>query len=294
MLQVSSSMPQGEVKMKLDIDWSIKEPEKFDLDKFRRYLRDHGHRQSTIDSYLICISKYLQSKKSVQEFLDDLHSRKLAGSTIDNYITSIKKYHQMLGQEISIPYLKRSEGIPYYFDEEDVIKIFCVIHNIKHLAMLNVLFFGCLRASELTNLDDEDIDLGSMTLRIRDGKGGRSGMVPLSNECIAVLKDYLHIRPPLEIDGRKPLFYTDHGKRWDRKDLYRMFIIYKNKSNIQKAGGLHVFSRHTPATLMIANGCDIRIVKEILRHRDIRTTLRYAHVADKTLRERYNQCLTLG
>ena len=200
----------------------------------------------------------------------------------------------MLGKEISIPYLKRSEGIPYYFDEEDVIKIFCVIHNIKHLAMLNVLFFGCLRASELTNLDDEDIDLGSMTLRIRDGKGGRSGMVPLSNECIAVLKDYLHIRPPLEIDGRKPLFYTDHGKRWDRKDLYRMFIIYKNKSNIQKAGGLHVFSRHTPATLMIANGCDIRIVKEILRHRDIRTTLRYAHVADKTLRERYNQCLTLG
>lgn len=294
MLQVISSMPQGEVKMKLDIDWSIKEPEKFDLDKFRRYLRDHGHRQSTIDSYLICISKYLQSKKSVQEFLDDLHSRKLAGSTIDNYITSIKKYHQMLGKEISIPYLKRSEGIPYYFDEEDVIKIFCVIHNIKHLAMLNVLFFGCLRASELTNLDDEDIDLGSMTLRIRDGKGGRSGMVPLSNECIAVLKDYLHIRPPLEIDGRKPLFYTDHGKRWDRKDLYRMFIIYKNKSNIQKAGGLHVFSRHTPATLMIANGCDIRIVKEILRHRDIRTTLRYAHVADKTLRERYNQCLTLG
>ena len=280
--------------MKLDVDWSIKEPEKFDLDKFRRYLRDHGYRQSTIDSYLVCIAKYLQSKKSVQEFLDDLHSRKLAGSTIDNYITSIKKYHDMLGQDISIPYLKRSEGIPHYFDEEDVIKIFCVIHNIKHLAMLNVLFFGCLRASELTNLDDEDIDLGSMTLHIRDGKCGHAGVVPLSNECITVLKDYLKVRPLLEIEGRKPLFYTDHGKRWDRKDLYRMFIIYKNKSNIQKTGGLHVFSRHTPATLMIANGCDIRIVKEILRHKDIRTTLRYAHVADKTLRERYNQCLTLG
>lgn len=280
--------------MKLDIDWTIKSPEKFDLDKFRRYLRDHGHRQSTIDSYLVCISKYLQSKKSVPEFLDDLHSRKLAGSTIDNYITSIKKYHEMRGQYLSIPYLKRSEGIPHYFDEDDVRKIFCTIHNIKHLAMLNVLFFGCLRASELTALDDEDVDLGSMTLRIRDGKGGRSGMVPLSNECIAVLKDYLGVRPVIDVDGRKPLFYTDHGKRWDRKDLYRMFIIYKNKSNVQKKGGLHVFSRHTPATLMIANGCDIRIVKEILRHRDIRTTLRYAHVADKTLRERYNQFLTLG
>jgi integrase/recombinase XerD len=44
---------------------------------------------------------------------------------------------------------------------------------------------------------------------------------------------------------------------------------------------------------MIAKGCDLRIVKEILRHKDIRTTLRYAHVSDKTLREKYNQCLTL-
>jgi integrase/recombinase XerD len=241
----------------------------------------------------MCISKYLKSKESVHDFLDGLHGRKLAGSTIDNYITSIKKYHEMLGDPISIPYLKRSEGIPHYFDEDDVRKIFCIIHNIKHLAMLNVLFFGCLRASELTDLDDEDIDLKSLTLRIRDGKGGRSGVVPVSNECVEVLRDYLRVRLPLQIDGRKPLFYTDYGKRWDRRDVYRMFIIYKEKANIQKAGGLHVFGRHTPATLMIANGCDIRIVKELLRHRDIRTTLRYAHVSDKTLREKYNQCLTL-
>lgn len=291
--QVCPSLSPGDVEMKLDIDWSIKEPENFDLDKFRRYLRDHGHRQSTIDSYLTCISIYLKSRKGIQEFLDELHSRKLAGSTIDNYITSIKKYNEMIGQPISIPYLKRSEGIPHYFDEDDVRKIFCIVHNIKHLAMLNVLFFGCLRATELTNLDDDDIDLKSLTLRIRDGKGGRAGVVPLSNECVSVLKDYLRIRPPLEIEGRKPLFYTDYGKRWCRRDLYRMFTIYKKNANIQKVGGLHVFGRHTPASLMIANGCDIRIVKELLRHKDIRTTLKYAHVADKTLRERYNQCLTL-
>jgi hypothetical protein len=71
--------------MKLEIDGSIKEPEKLDLDKFRRYLRDRGHRQSTIDSYLMCISKYLKSNESVHNFLDGLHGRKLAGSTIDNY-----------------------------------------------------------------------------------------------------------------------------------------------------------------------------------------------------------------
>ncbi len=73
-----------------------------------------------------------------------------------------------------------------------------------------------------------------------------------------------------------------------------MFTYYKKKAGVEKAGGVHVFARHTAATILVANGCDIRLVKELLRHRDIRTTLRYAHVADKTLRERYNQCLTLG
>ena len=70
-----------------------------------------------------------------------------------------------------------------------------------------------------------------------------------------------------------------------------MFTKYKKKAGIQKSGGVHVFSRHTPATIMIANGCDISIVKELLRHNDIRTTLRY--VSDKTKREKYKRYLVL-
>jgi integrase/recombinase XerD len=72
-----------------------------------------------------------------------------------------------------------------------------------------------------------------------------------------------------------------------------MFITYKGKAGIEKRGGVHVFSRHTTATIMIANGCDLRTVQELLRHRDIRTTLRYAHVSDTTKRKKYNECLTL-
>lgn len=72
-----------------------------------------------------------------------------------------------------------------------------------------------------------------------------------------------------------------------------MFLYYKVKAGIKKPGAVHVFSRHTTATLMIAKGCDSRIVKELLRHQDIRTTLRYAHVSDKTKREKYAQYLTL-
>jgi integrase/recombinase XerD len=199
----------------------------------------------------------------------------------------------MLGNPVDLPFLKRNDEIPYFFDQDDVLRIFCACNNIKHLAMLKTLFYASLRAFELCNLDDRDVDLKTLTLHVRQGKGGKDGIVLISNDCASALRKYLALRPTLKIDDRQPLFFTDYGRRWDRRDVHRMFVTYKKKAGIEKQGGVHVFARHSSATIMVANGCDIRIVKELLRHRDIRTTLRYAHVTDKTMRERYEQCLVL-
>jgi integrase/recombinase XerD len=270
------------------------------LIQFQRYLEDNGFRKSTIDSYLDRAGRYLQFAETnrplpntLDNFREILHTRHLSRSTINNYCISIKAYHKMHGEDVSFPFLKLNEGLPYYFNQDDIGKIFSLINNFKHYTMLNVLFYGCLRASELCSLNIEDVDLNALTIRITEGKGGREAMVCINNHCATILKRYLAIRPRFEIEGQQPLFYTDYGTRWDRSDLYRVFEGYKRKAGIEKRGGLHVFARHTPATIMIANGCDIRIVKEVLRHKDIRTTLRYAHVSDKTKREKYEQYLTL-
>ena len=195
--------------------------------------------------------------------------------------------------EGNFTFLKPNEGVPYYFDDKDVLTIFGVCGNIKHLAMLKTLFFGCLRSNELCKLDDRDIDLKAKTIRLRETKGGRDDIVYIKQECVETLQAYLKVRPQVNIEGRIPLFYTDNLNFWEKNDVHRMFVYYKNKAKIKKPGAVHVFSRHTTATMMIANGADIRIVKEILRHKDIKTTLRYAHVSDKTKREKYEQCLTL-
>jgi integrase/recombinase XerD len=290
-------------KRLLLLDWSIKarvEDLKPTLIRYRKYLVDNGFRTSTIDSYVGHAGRFLQFAQSerppasaAQAFREQLLSRNLSRSSLNNYSFAIKCYYRMIGEEITFPFLKRNNHIPYYFDQEDVLRIFGACNNLKHYAMLQTLFYGCLRASELCNLDDSDVDLKARTLRIREGKGGKDGIVMIKQECVDTLKRYLEVRPPLDVGGRYPLFYTDFGKRWDRKDLYRMFMTYKEKAGIEKHGGLHVFSRHTSATIMVANGCDVRIVQELLRHKDIRTTLRYAHVSDRTKREKYEQYFTL-
>ena len=270
------------------------------MTKYIRYLKDQGLRDSTIQGYLGNVRRYLNFSKTTkpttkdrEKFREFLYSEKLSRSTLNQYGYGIRAYHRMLGDEVEFKRIEPNNKIPYFFTGEEVNKIFSVIYNIKHLAMLKTLFYGALRASELCNLDDSDLDLKSLTITIKEGKGGRDGIAYISDGCACVLREYLEVRPSLEIKGRKPLFYTDYGNRWRREDLYHMFVVYKGRAGIEKKGGCHVFARQTTATMMIANGCDISVAMRLLRHRDVRSTLRYIVVDEKMKRDKYEKYLVL-
>lgn len=250
--------------------------------------------------YVLHATKYLEFSGTdspcaddFARFRDHLHDMKLSRSTINNYSFSIRKYHDMIGQHVSFTFIKPNNHIPYYFDEMDITKIFSICDNIKHLAMLKTMFYASLRASELCNLDDSDIDLKALTIFVRCGKGGKDALVFITDDCAKTLKRYLEVRAPLVIAGRKPLFYTDFGGRWERRSVYRMFMHYKKLAGIEKHGGVHVFSRHSMGSLLVKRGCDLLAIKEIMRHADVQTTMRYLHTSEASKREKYEQFLRL-
>jgi integrase/recombinase XerD len=265
---------KGLILRRVTIDWNIATSTDFEpsLKRFRRYLEGLGIRESTIIGYVGNIGRYLKFAKTNQPshqdlelFRDNMADRKMGRSTKNQYNYAIKAYHAMLGDPIEIKRLGPNNQIPYYFDKEDVIKLFSVIQNLKHIAMLQTIFYACLRASELCNIDVPDVDLKNLTIRINNGKCGKDGISLINNECASTLRHYLEIKPKLIIEGREPLFFTDYGQRWQRTEVHRLFANYKAKAGIEKAGGVHVFARHTTATMMIANGADIRIVQKVLR-----------------------------
>jgi integrase/recombinase XerD len=290
-------------RTKIKIDWTIKsntDDFKRELAHYSKYLREQGLRESTIKGFTAKLSRYLKGEKTThptiqdsENFLKSLHEWKKARNTINQYAYTLRFFHRMQGEELKVKRLSTNDKIPYYFTSEEIAKIFDVCDNLKHKAMLMTLFYCMLRSSELCNLNIEDLDLKNLAIRIIDGKMGKDALVPMNAETARMLSEYLELRPAITVNGASPVFITDYGRRWEPSSLYRMFIEYKKRASITRPGGVHCFSRHSSASLLAKNNCDILTIQRLLRHSDPKTTMRYLHTNDEIIREKYNKFLRL-
>ena len=270
------------------------------LGKYENYLRSRGFRESSIIRYRGSVKIYIDKTNSIKptidnaiEFRDELLKSNLKGSTINLYFAAIKQFHKMHGEEIEFPYLPVNNKLPYYLSSDDILKILSIIPNLKHYSMISLCFYCMLRASELTNLNDTDVDLKNLILRVREGKGGKDALIPIAPVCAEILRQYLAIRPTVVLgDGSVPFFPTDFCNRWERRDLYRMFVAYKKKAKINIAGGTHLL-RHSAATILLNNGADLLTVKTLLRHVSLSTTEKYIHLSKEAVRDKYEKYLVL-
>ncbi|MCX6669041.1 MAG: tyrosine-type recombinase/integrase [Methanothrix sp.] len=270
------------------------------LKRFERWLIEHGYREACIQTYVGAIRKFLGVAKSVNptpedamKWHGDLAESKFARSTVNIWGAALKAFYKSRGMELTLPYMKVNNKIPYFFSEEEVLAIFNATTNLKHYTMLSLMFYCMLRAGDLINLEDDDINMKTMTLRIRDGKFGKSAILPIPQACIPILEQYLQIRPRIEIEGKYFVFYTDRQNKWNLRSLEIMFAECKKRAGVKSRGSVHVWGRHSPASIMVKHDCDIYSLQQLMRHSSIKTTARYLHTDVATLREKQNQYLDI-
>lgn len=154
-------------------------------------------------------------------------------------------------------------------------------------AMLEVLYAGALRVSEITGvkLEDLKLDLGYMLVR---GKGDKERMVPLGKSAMDALMIYLRDGRPALAKGRNtPFIFLGRGaKRLTRQRIWQM--VRRESSKHGRSASPHML-RHSCATHMVDNGADLRTVQTILGHADISTTQVYTHVALDRLKTVYQK-----
>jgi integrase/recombinase XerD len=158
---------------------------------------------------------------------------------------------------------------------------------LRDRALLEVMYACGLRASEATGLEASDVDLETGILRAR-GKGSKERLVPVGSAAGRALTAYLQRgRPRLAGDRLEPRLFLNHrGAGLTRQGLYKIVQRHARSAGLASKMSPHTL-RHTFATHLLAGGCDLRSLQEMLGHADIATTQLYTHLSADRLKDVY-------
>ncbi len=158
---------------------------------------------------------------------------------------------------------------------------------LRDRALLELMYACGLRASEAIGLDFSDVDLTVGALRAR-GKGSKERLVPVGREAVTAMRAYLQ-RGRGQLVGlrdERALFVNRRGGRLTRQGLYKIVQRHAKAVGLEDRMSPHTL-RHTFATHLLAGGCDLRSLQEMLGHADIATTQIYTHLSAERLKDVY-------
>jgi integrase/recombinase XerD len=190
--------------------------------------------------------------------------------------------------QIAMPKIGRS--LPKSLTEEEVESLLsapAIADPLGHRdrTMLEVLYATGLRVSELVNLKYNQINTSQGVIRVL-GKGNRERLIPLGEEAVRWLTDFVRApRSEILLDRTTDyLFPTRRGDRMTRQAFWHIIKRYARKAVIDKELSPHTL-RHAFATHLLNHGADLRVVQMLLGHSDLSTTQIYTHVARERMKE---------
>lgn len=264
-------------------------PGLLEIEKFRTWLLTKRYSPNSIKTYTEALRIFLYHFRTVpvseitnDDFIIYIRERiinsGLSASYQNQMVNSVKLFFatienkKMEVEQIARP--RREHLLPNVLSKEEVKRILTAHYNIKHRTMLSLIYSCGLRRSELLNLKPFDIDSDRHVIIIRQAKGKKDRIVPLSDKILVMLREYyMYYRPKVWLfEGKYP------GERYDGGSLSLVLKQALSKCGITKPVSLH-WLRHSYATHLLESGTDLRYIQEILGHKSSRTTEIYTHVS---------------
>jgi integrase/recombinase XerD len=187
---------------------------------------------------------------------------------------------------------RKSQRLPQVLSRDEIARLLSAPKGtdpaaLRDRALLELMYACGLRASEAIGLDVRDVDLTLGVLRAR-GKGSKERLVPIGREAVAATKVYVERgRPSFVGLGDEPhLFVNRRGGGLTRQGLYKIVQRHARAVGLEDRMSPHTL-RHTFATHLLAGGCDLRSLQEMLGHADIATTQIYTHLSAERLKDAY-------
>ena len=263
------------------------------LNALREKLILKGYSKNTQRTYYYEFAQFLyllgnHDAKTIDEakirsyFLYCAETLKMSETQINSRYNAVKFYYeQVLCRDkffIDLPRPKMPSQLPKHISTRDIKKLFAAVTNTKHALMLKLCYGMGLRVSEIVNLKVTDIDSGNMQVLIQQAKGKKDRYVNLPESILEDLRCYYK-----EYRPGKYLFEGQGGGKYSIRSVQYVFKDAMTKAKINKDVGIHGL-RHSFATHLLENGTDMSHIQLLLGHNDIKSTMKYAKVAKKSLK----------
>lgn len=292
-------------------------------EQFYEYLKIRNYREHTIKSYKSGMLKFLEFIQSeelrsldeiTQEVIYDFQAtlyhhedekgKAYAIKTQSAALTVVKSFFKYLYDSGRISYNpaatikmpRQRHPLPYVPTVEEISKLLASVDTttpmgFRDRTIMEVLYGTGIRAQELCALCLYDVKLSGRELHIREGKGGKGRIVPLTEIAASYMREYLTAaRPKLLQDGSvQEVFLSKNGKKLLKTDMTAMIKKYRDLAGIEGKLSPHSL-RHACATHLLKNGCDIRYIQQLLGHASLSTTQVYTKVEISDLKAVHERC----
>jgi len=242
-----------------------------------------NYSDSTIKTYLFYINQFLNNIKipptrltsgDFQSYLDGYNFKSVSQQNqVINAIRFLYKFGlDKKYDKVSFKRPRNEKKLPKVIDGEFIKNQLLKIENIKHKTLLTLTYSVGLRVSEVVNLKIEDIDSKRMLIHIKNAKGRKDRIVPLSGTVLDLLRNYFKQYKPKEylFNGQTSLKYSPNScNKIVKKYLGEKYHIHQ--------------LRHSCFTNLLESGVDLRIIQKIAGHNNVKTTEIYTHVSNQLL-----------
>jgi site-specific recombinase XerD len=273
----------------------LEESRKKLVEQYAIYLRQQRYSGSTIKTYQEALSVFFRYFPN--KLLDEIDNQDLiefnqnyvikygySEAYQNQFVNAVKLfYNKIQFKKLDINAIerpRREKRLPDVLSKEEVKLIIESLNNIKHRAMLSMIYACGLRRSELLNLKLTDIDSKRGVVVIRQSKGKKDRIVPIGEKLLSLLRTYYKTnRTKIYLfEGQIP------GETYSERSLQLVLKSAVERVNIKKPVTLH-WLRHSYATHLLESGTDLRYIQELLGHNSSRTTEIYTHVSARNLQQ---------
>ena len=283
------------------------------IDKFLDYISvEKRYSQNTLVSYkkdledlLLFISETEGTedlkkvdKKIIRNFIVSLSEKKIQKRSINRKLSSLRSFYLYLLKigEIQVSPLETIPSLKFYAEkqipisEEEMENLGEILENESGNSLekliIETLYQTGMRKSELCNILLEQVDFSKSEIFVK-GKGNKQRVVPISENLLKQMREYMVIRKPNEDSGIY-FFVRENGKKLSEKFVYSVVNRYLSLITLKKKKSPHIL-RHSFATHVLNNGAEISKVKKILGHSSLASTQVYTNGNIEQLKRVFNQ-----